>query len=319
MKASRSIRGRSGFTLVEMLVTITIIAILAGVALGVMGAAQNRAREHRTRATVLKIYTLIMDRWDSYRTRRLALSRADADTMASTLASQLGLDMSVPADRAKARAWVQVNARRDLVRMEMPDRTQDILTDPVSGILQPNLQRVYRSWFDRKRNDPTTGAAFQELNYIEAEILYVVVTAPDPEARERFSDSEVADTDGDGAVEFVDAWGNPIMWIRWPVAFADSEIQGHSALADHDPFDPMRVDDDAFRTIPLVYSPGADGIYDLNVEARLDYAAALPIDPYAQNVGQGIDAANTSKTATGAANGTLDHFDNIHSHYLKTR
>ncbi|RUL82040.1 type II secretion system protein [Tautonia sociabilis] len=34
-----------------------------------------------------------------------------------------------------------------------------------------------------------------------------------------FTDKEVRDTDGDGLLEFVDAWGRPLQFYRWPVYF----------------------------------------------------------------------------------------------------
>ena len=37
-------------------------------------------------------------------------------------------------------------------------------------------------------------------------------------SRDEFTDREVRDTDGDGLPEFVDAWGEPLQFFRWPVA-----------------------------------------------------------------------------------------------------
>ncbi len=36
---------------------------------------------------------------------------------------------------------------------------------------------------------------------------------------DEFTDREVADTDGDGLLEFIDAWGEPLQFFRWPVYF----------------------------------------------------------------------------------------------------
>jgi hypothetical protein len=57
-----------------------------------------------------------------------------------------------------------------------------------------------------------------------AEMLYAVlvnglgplgsVFSPDD-----FSDREVRDTDGDGLLEFVDAWGEPLQFYRWPIYY----------------------------------------------------------------------------------------------------
>jgi prepilin-type N-terminal cleavage/methylation domain-containing protein len=42
--------------------------------------------------------------------------------------------------------------------------------------------------------------------------------------RDDFTDKEVQDTDGDGLPEFVDAWGNPLQFFRWPILY-HSDIQ----------------------------------------------------------------------------------------------
>lgn len=42
--------------------------------------------------------------------------------------------------------------------------------------------------------------------------------------RDDFAATEVADTDGDGLPEFVDAWGKPLQFFRWPVLY-HSDIQ----------------------------------------------------------------------------------------------
>lgn len=62
-----------------------------------------------------------------------------------------------------------------------------------------------------------------------AEVLYaLLVESQGPFGsifnREDFTDLEVMDTDGDGLPEFVDAWGEPLQFYRWPVFF-HSELQ----------------------------------------------------------------------------------------------
>ncbi len=42
--------------------------------------------------------------------------------------------------------------------------------------------------------------------------------------RDDFTDKEVKDTDGDGLPEFVDAWGQPLQFFRWPILY-HSDIQ----------------------------------------------------------------------------------------------
>lgn len=43
-------------------------------------------------------------------------------------------------------------------------------------------------------------------------------------SRDDFTDKEVMDTDGDGLPEFVDAWGEPLQFYRWPILY-HSDIQ----------------------------------------------------------------------------------------------
>ena len=67
--------GRSrAFTLVELLVTITIIGILAAMTLGALQASRQAGREYATKATIAKLNNIIMQRYESYLTRRVPIS-----------------------------------------------------------------------------------------------------------------------------------------------------------------------------------------------------------------------------------------------------
>jgi hypothetical protein len=45
-------------------------------------------------------------------------------------------------------------------------------------------------------------------------------------SRDDFSDKEVQDTDGDGLPEFVDGWGQPLQFFRWPVLYHSDYQRG---------------------------------------------------------------------------------------------
>ena len=63
----------SGFTLIELLVTITIIGILAGISLGAIRYARIATAEAKTKATIAKLNALVMQRYESYMTRRVPI------------------------------------------------------------------------------------------------------------------------------------------------------------------------------------------------------------------------------------------------------
>lgn len=98
---------RRGFTLVEMLITITIIGILAGGVLAALQSARETAKVAKTKSTITKLHYIIMARYDSYRTRRVPIE--------------------IPSDTApQFAAFDRLNALHDLMRMEMPDRWSDV-------------------------------------------------------------------------------------------------------------------------------------------------------------------------------------------------
>jgi prepilin-type N-terminal cleavage/methylation domain-containing protein len=45
-------------------------------------------------------------------------------------------------------------------------------------------------------------------------------------SRDDFTDLEIADTDGDGLLEFVDAWGEPLQFYRWPMWYTSDNQRG---------------------------------------------------------------------------------------------
>src|SRR4051812_6764502 len=62
---------RPALTLVELLITMTIMAIITAAILGTASAAMESAHRSRTRQTIHKIHSLIMERLESYSTRRV--------------------------------------------------------------------------------------------------------------------------------------------------------------------------------------------------------------------------------------------------------
>jgi prepilin-type N-terminal cleavage/methylation domain-containing protein len=196
---------RRGFTLVELLITVSIIGIMASMVLFAMFQSQEAAREQKTRALIAKLSNVIMQRYESYRTRRVPVTFAANAT---------------PLQKAKLR----LDGLRDLMRMEMPDRWTDVVDTHAFVTSRPSLSQAYL----RKFNAVYTGVwPPTEPGLLEnqgAECLYMIVMeslAQEGDAREVFKAGDTGDTDGDGFPEFLDAWRNPIRFLRWAPGLLD--------------------------------------------------------------------------------------------------
>jgi prepilin-type N-terminal cleavage/methylation domain-containing protein len=323
-------RSPVGFTLAELLVAITIIGMLAGMALGVFYVSREAARAARTRATIAKIDRLLMERYENFLSRRVPLST-------------MGLPPWVAAE-------MRLNAIRDLMRMEMPQCFRDIeqgpLTFPlpngqVHSVPQPALHRAYQRRFLQLQPSPQNESA---------ECLYLILTTGPNSARDQFAGYEIADTDGDGWSEFVDGWGRPIRFLRWAPGLVDSDIQPRvvdnnynfdPALAvqaiktDYDPFDSRKVDysEDtnptgtnfpprSWRLIPFVYSGGPDGSYGLyDVEyLRENVGDTAPELTWVGNPFYFWDPASKSRIVNLLGKPVdATFYDNIHNHRIEGR
>ena len=138
----------------------------------------------------------------------------------------------------------------------------------------------------------------RELTRSNAEFLYLIVEDSilnGSPAIELFGKSEIGDTDGDGLLEFLDSFRQPICWVRWPTGFPETtrfhpdlldpsfNRDGFSNYAFSDPLDPRKADPGyrikvqstkvykpAAMAFPLVISSGpdqdADGAYGFGVK-----------------------------------------------------
>ncbi len=268
---------RQAVTLIELLIVIAIIATLSAVFLGVSTAAIETSRASRTKATIAKIHSLLMERWESYETRRI-----DLDTRA--------IDVLLREDRITARqhgemlADMRLLGVRELMKLEMPDRWSDIIgtnvgnnnlpTDPNRIINStPSLTLSYARRYSKVLDimDPSKPEDKETiLENQSAECLYLIImlATGDGEARTLFGEQDIGDIDGDGAAELLDGWGQPIRFIRWPAGFADtglSSLMTGDADADHDPLDPFRRDQpqDPTTMVPIdLYPTGAQLVID---------------------------------------------------------
>lgn len=309
---------RSGFTLIELMIVIFIISILASLSAYVLAGAVTDAKIAKTKAQVTKLNGLLMERWESYETRQLQLNIP-------------------PGTQPNVVAGVRLLALRQLMRIEMPDRFSDITTNPnPNPPLNPaapgpapisSLQRYYQLRI----------AGFTNTTNESAECLYLIISSIEDEfgsAIDNFGTSDIGDTDNDGYLEFVDGWGNPIGFIRWPAGFR-SAVQkvimqdGLVVPFDPDPNDPFRADPrfqptnnspfKPYLLAPLIFSAGPDERHDIKIAITTSPPTFVTAnnyywydDPYVHESSGNPDPLGTPVDFNGDG---LNHFDNIDNHF----
>jgi prepilin-type N-terminal cleavage/methylation domain-containing protein len=350
-----------GVTLIELLIVIMIISILAAAVLGVAAVAGETAREAKTRAIISRIHSLLMEQYDTYANRRVKLRPAVLDAISAPAASL------TTAQRGQLKAETRLYALREMILTEVPCRWSDVLLEDAASanISNPRwpiylavpastrrteLGSVYLRHYRRLLNSQNkitnnTNTMQQILDNEGAECLYMVVmnACGDGESRTLFPESSIADTDGDGAPEFIDGWGHPIEFLRWapgyesdiqlnaneldnPLSGTDADAWAAAGSSDHDPLDLYRADASAFRLVPLVYSAGRDEALGLavpddstiiwtgvtNASATMALNSRPKLLPWAK-------VGGTTGIYVGTDTGEKTATDNLHNHLIRTR
>jgi prepilin-type N-terminal cleavage/methylation domain-containing protein len=298
---------RAGFTLVELLVTMVIVAILAALTLAGLAGVRQGAKADKTRNTIRKIDAVIRPMYDSYRNRRV-------------------LDLPTQPDRFSASVQI-LEAKRRLIAYEMPDRWEDVPLPAEAGRIASGPKAVPPGMRSAAvRSYAAARPALPNTLYGGAECLYLIVqrSGYDPDALEFFRSDEIGDLDQDGMSEFLDGWGRPISFLRWAPGFV-SPIQIHDSTNAHDPLDPKRIDDTAYALVPLIYSSGPDGAtaapaddqtgFGLADFSRLDPSKKAWTDPSRSMLQMLGSALNQSGELVGTP-ASDEALDNITNHDL---
>lgn len=298
LRYSESVIRRS-FTIVELLISVSIMAILASASLFALYGVMEDAKEMRTRAQIARLNELILDRWDQYQSRPVPV-------------------VVSPTANPRAAAQARLAGLRELMRMELPDRKSDVIDGAVT-LKQPNAPATplrvsrWRTYQRRARAMVEAQLAPTPLpspwhsawteQFESSECLYLIVASiQDGETNgvSYFRESEIGDLDGDGMPELLDGWGKPLAFLRWAPGFLEySDIQVKDSDRAPDPFDPLKVDprwsddgdptNDPFALYPLIYSSGRDGSFDIAADYdppgpdtyfRQSVALPYPNDPY---------------------------------------
>jgi len=322
---------RRGFTLVELLVVVTIIGLLLAFILKAYTGSIRVAEKSATVSLIAKLEAALIDRVD-------ALSSQQPDpTWAHYWLSGIWTSST---NRIDSNQRAQVIAKYDYMRAELPDvflvDTSDanykinfgaLAFSPTGGSLLGNsfdynlplgggfpnpaspfdvppvtgmkgasfaaAAAIYKQLgfsakgLDGADNDGdtlidewdegtgslsaadtaliTSRLASHTHKTARAEMLYAILvegTGPLGSVfnRDDFNEQEVRDTDGDGLMEFVDAYGEPLQFFRWPIMFHSETQKGFPDLA--------KISLDLARSAPI-------GPYSTAFESR----EQDPLDP----------------------------------------
>jgi len=151
----------------------------------------------------------------------------------------------------------EILAKKAAYRFEFPQRIEEILAGAPFGndtnsntipdtlevkLLRPTAERQLRDGYDSvppnasptptEINSRMTSLwAIHNLNRTteSSELLYFFLFhsgnfGSAEISRDEFTEKEIADTDGDGLPEFVDAWGQPLRFYRWPTRLIDPSL-----------------------------------------------------------------------------------------------
>ena len=260
---------RSGVTLVELMVSIVVISILASLSLAGLAVARTSAKKAKTAATIRKISEIILPYYEEYETRRPAIDPTELTNLQTLVEFR-----TLYGDLKKT-------AVRRLMTMELPDRTVDVNSalSGWSGILHGHrvIDGVASSVNVTLKEIAPTARRYRSLlsgkaSVDSGELLHLIVTrgpVADPDVIAHFRDDEVADTDGDGLLEFVDGWRRTILFKRWPTGFLSPMQPIDGTLRNIE----TSLFSDGHRLVPLIYSAGVDGSYSIVEDiATVDYS-----------------------------------------------
>ena len=242
---------RDGFTLIELLIVVALIALLASVTLLVIGDSTDQARVAATETTIRKVNKFLEERVAAF--DRSIERQLPALGIQVQQASKTAFGFPAPAianpnlkllrDRVAEIIAYKIEFRNNFpqrfldVRNPVTNNPLDAVDSQLSAAAGPN---GIPDIIDRLIADPNLNVTAATMGNHDpvtesSELLYYMLTHGNvygvpPVGSDQFSASEVQDTDGDGLMEFVDNWGNPLRFYRWPTRLIDPAYTPSPAL-----------------------------------------------------------------------------------------
>lgn len=310
---------RKGFTLLELLIVISIIALLMSLSFYVMRGATEGAEKEATTTTIHKINRLLEQRIDAF-DRAFKGSRRNAYVKATVglLANTDGRFDYYRIHPEEAPPAIVILARKAGFRFDFPQRMQELIIVPATddadnngladrvenAVAVPNA-RAYLLAANAASATPTanfeptateitdlmkarwagtsstatvggvlttfTFAGHQQVTESSALLHYTLTAAgtfgSSSVDADQFSNREIRDTDDDGLPEFIDSWGQPLRFYRWPTRLIDPNAP--------DPFEPDFATIDDNTEVDLTPDDSeSDGLREVTKTER-QYASVL--------------------------------------------
>lgn len=232
---------RSGFSLIELLVAITIMLLLIGTLVSFMGTIGGSAREAATKVTITKLDSLLQARLSE-------LNEMFREQEAKKLNRNEWINVNSGANGATVisalTSGAPVNARVAYCRLDryvgmFPQREEDLygpngtddsmsgggddspllgvwLTTPAPPHFTPGSWRAFH---------PTTTTSNSDRSLESSELLTLALTFPGPLGKSKGGGAQIADSinprhfldkDGNGLPELYDDWGQPLRFYNAP-------------------------------------------------------------------------------------------------------
>ena len=197
---------RGGFSLLELLVVVSLILFLMTILVMTLGNSIGTAKERATLATLIKIDGMLQQRIDAFYVNfEKATKRGEIAAVAES--QDFRKYLSNNGMQGMPGSLFPILVQKQRFRGAFP---QTGATVGSVGADSPGLVQAGAAFSGNLQNESES-----------AEYLYYMLIKSDyfgvaPVEESEFSSTEVGDVDGDGRLEFVDAWGKPLRFYRWP-------------------------------------------------------------------------------------------------------